>query len=1564
MKHNLYRVLVVIACAVLSQGKLRAGADNLDALQYVFQNSSAQCTAPCSACNPTTTIPAYSLPVVGTPSWDPASGISYGDWLLRQAGLAHWQVTEPSANVWLTDIPFIYHASRGRDVHFKLVYKNHSGIEGDCEARNPSIFSVGARWHTPWRSYIQSIPSETNNFWIFLGDGTAAKYTLGILDYRTRTKLATNFGTYVLDFPSGERRSFAFTNSLGGTNSYFLTKMEDPQSNPMQFQYTITNNCVRLSQVLDVDNRAITFQYSGAGPYSNVITKIIGPHGLTNCLYYDASGNLTNITDVIGLSSRMIYIGTNLTSLITPYGTNDFSYYEYAGQYRAVRVNELNTRKHLFLYSEQVDGAKIPSDYAGYRPTTTNSGYFSFTNTLDAYHTDQRNSLYWNPRQYENITATIRTALDTGSFNPSNLTSGDYLRGRQRHWLKSYGETNVSRTLSVQRDPSPDGSVQGLVRWYDYANKEAGSPDKEGTMGVPRLSAYKLPNGEPRFILTERNQYGHLTNKLETFTGAANSCQVRTNQYFYATNNIDLVLKVELRANLNRSTVSNIWNAFHRVTTNYNALNEIATYSYNANQQILTMRDRAGLTTSNVYEPSGTTSNFLCLQARPVIGWTNTYTYASGNIQCFTDSRGMCVSNAWDALSRLTCATFPDGSCILRGYSNLDLTIWTDRNNTTNLNVYNGFRQRIKIIDARGYSNSLAYCSCGVLDSFTDSMGKTSAFLYDQVGRRCVTMFPTSGSLTNNYNLLGQLTNVIDSSGSSVTNCFNNSGLLCAISNAFGRKQLIIFDSYNQATNVVDGNGITSSFAFDDRGRKTQSINASNKMELFGYSASGLIAHTNQLGHVTRYGYDSASRKVAETNALGEVILYTYNAAGNLLKLRDPSGNETSWTYDQYGRVTTKTNANGVESLRYAYDPNGRVTNRWSAAKGNTIYRYDSAGNLTNICYASSGNIYYSYDANNHLTAMVDAVGTTIFTFTDFGALESEDGPWASDTITYSYTANHFRSQMTLSQPNASSWEQVYTYDLADRLSSVTSPAGTFKYLYDPQRNLLVRRLSLPNGAYITNAYDGLGRMTSTILENSANGVLNSHSYGFNVANQRTNGVRTAGDYVNYGYDNIGQLVTANAFEAGGTSRLHEQYTYSYDPAHNLTNRNINGFQQILIVDALNQLSNATRSGKLTVAGTTGASTTNVTVNASNAVVYSDNSFASINHPLVDGTNTFTAVARDNHGRVNTNVCVGYLLATNRFLYDANGNLTSDGVKGYDYDDENQLTCITATNLWKTEFKYDGMLRRRVKDEYLWQNGGWILGNRSFYVWDCNVAIQERDGNNLPLLSYTRGSDLSGNLQMAGGIGGLLALSRIGVRSGDHFYYHADGNGNVSSLIDSNQVIEARYCYDAFGNTLSASGPLAQINPYRFSSKEAHFASGLYYYLYRYLSPSLQRWLTIDPLLDSASRMAHNWQHAISPSDYANGNVFLINDPINTYDVDGLCAPRPGPCCTLTYTIATWVLASRHGWNYTASFTSATGTCCPAAPAATSVGTTLNGFLGVGSTITVNIWPPIPPAPR
>jgi RHS repeat-associated protein len=77
----------------------------------------------------------------------------------------------------------------------------------------------------------------------------------------------------------------------------------------------------------------------------------------------------------------------------------------------------------------------------------------------------------------------------------------------------------------------------------------------------------------------------------------------------------------------------------------------------------------------------------------------------------------------------------------------------------------------------------------------------------------------------------------------------------------------------------------------------------------------------------------------------------------------------------------------------------------------------------------------------------------------------------------------------------------------------------------------------------------------------------------------------------------------------------------------------------------------------------------------------------------------------------------------------------------------------------------------------------------------------------------------------------------------------------------------ARYVYDAFGGRLEALGPLADVNPYQFSSKEREIRTGLYYYGLRYYNSSVARWLSRDPLEEAGGLNLYGFVNN-SPNDF------------------------------------------------------------------------------------------------
>lgn len=940
-------------------------------------------------------------------------------------------------------------------------------------------------------------------------------------------------------------------------------------------------------------------------------------------------------------------------------------------------------------------------------------------------------------------------------------------------------------------------------------------------------------------------------------------------------------------------TSSNLYNAYHQVLTNYNALAEITAYTYNANQQLLTVTIPAGLVTSNFYFTSGSSSNrlnstidYAVISGSPVYYRTNSYTWANALVATQTDPMSLTLTYTWDNLQRLRRVDYPDGTYITNFYVNLHLVQMIDRMKFTNSFGYDSVRHVIAATNANGAITRYGYCSCGSLQAVTNAFGTAiqavTQYFWDLQGHRIQTIGADGYTLTQNFDALGRLTNSTDGL-LSVTNWFNNQGLVVISSNAYGQVSATVYDILDRATNFVDVNDVTLTNTFDNLNRILTRGYPDGGVEKWAYTpnASAPTSYTNQLGsNIVNYIYDPLGRKTVEMFPGVTTNQFTYDGPGKLLTLTDGKTQTTYWHYDQFGRTTNKVDAATNTIFIFGYDPNNRMTNRWTPAKGTTVLKFDPVGNLTNINYPLTPGISLAYDLLDRLTTMVDAVGTTRYTYNAAGLLLSEDGPWAEDTVSYTYSSQRLRTELSLLAPNASPWAQTYGYDPAERLTNVTSPAGVFGYMLGGSGapSPLVKKLALPNAAFITNNYDSLARMLSTVLKNSANAVQNSHAYGYNLAGQRTALTNTAGDYRNYGYDNISRLTSALGAEAGGASRWNEQFRYAYDPAGNLNLRTNNELIQTFNVNNLNELTTASRTTNMTVAGTTTSIATNVTVNNLAAALYADATFARTNVALVNGTNTFTAVAADSRGRRDTNSAICNLPSAISYTYDANGNLLNDGSRYLTYDDENQLISVVVTNngsiSTRSDFVYDGKRRRRIRVEYTWGASSWITNQVVDYVYDGNLVIQERNANNLPTGAYSHGSDFSGTIEGAAGIGGLLAMSTpltIGI---NHYYYHADAGANITCLLNSNQTVVAQYSYDPFGDLLAKAGVMADANNYRFASKEIHANSGLLYFLYRFQEPKLQRWLSPDRIQELGG---------INLYEYAANNPLAFVDVLGLY---------------------------------------------------------------------------------
>ena len=126
----------------------------------------------------------------------------------------------------------------------------------------------------------------------------------------------------------------------------------------------------------------------------------------------------------------------------------------------------------------------------------------------------------------------------------------------------------------------------------------------------------------------------------------------------------------------------------------------------------------------------------------------------------------------------------------------------------------------------------------------------------------------------------------------------------------------------------------------------------------------------------------------------------------------------------------------------------------------------------------------------------------------------------------------------------------------------------------------------------------------------------------------------------------------------------------------------------------------------------------------------------------------------------------------------------------------------------------------------------------------------------------------------AGGVGGLVAVSV----DGDFYFPGYDNNGNVIGYWNEDGEIVAEYAYDAFGNTISATGSMADIFPHRFSTKYYDAETDLYYYGYRYYSPSLGRWISRDPIEEEGGINLYQaiFNDMVSQIDFLGNRISMV----------------------------------------------------------------------------------------
>jgi RHS repeat-associated protein len=1310
----------------------------------------------------------------------------------------------------------------------------------------------------------QSPSSDTNNiYWGDPGVGFKLVYPDGSQDV---------FGIcYRMDSNQVDTNSTAFA---------LLTQRIDPagRTNWLGYEKAWMTNCIyhsvafRIRYVVDPDGRTNTFRYDTNACNVWQLTEIDDPYGRKATFSY-GGGLLGSIVDAASNTNSFTYQSDTsgwISTVTTLYGTTSFNFYQYPDTNqvdgffeRATYVQEPEGAQQLFYFANQYSGL---STNAAAPSVPGISDFDNGSTGSSSYTLDYRNTLHWDRHQFTALTSAVTNFLQNGYYGirlsnaVSVLSTNDLKIASLQHWLLGGDGVSVTESLSSERDPSPDssGQTEGARVWYDYADKpsqEVESTDAPQVTCVARL----LPDnssqyGRYRYYSGVAPLAGLVWTNYSSYSLSNGSVGELATWFQYAANGTDLTVV----SNSMGQRVMLGYNGNHQVTSVADPLNQTNTLSWDGLTHNLT-----GLTLSSgqsvgfsLFGFSSTNKGLVsAISSQPqgrVIGITN-YTAGLPKVVHATGTGlpDLWLTNSWDGLNRLVNTAFTDDSTSSNFFTGVHLAGRKNRLGNWTWLGYDGLEHLISVTDARSNITQLSWCSCGALQSLIDPLSNPTTFYYNNQELLTGIGFADGSSVTNFFDSIGRMIQTRDGAGRLISYGYNNQGLVTTVSNAFGQVLQISWDASSRPTTVIDVNGVSVTNQFDLLNRVTSRTSQDGFGEGFGYATNGLVAYTNRDGKITRMARDNAGRLIGLTNANNEVIAFTNNALDEMTDLWDGRTNHTTWHFNQYGWLTNKVDALGREVFRYTRDPNGQITNRWTPQFSNTVYGFDPVGNLTNITYfgSSAPAVTMVFDALNRLQTMVDGAGTSTFNYTAAGQLQTEDGPWANDTITNSYI-QQLRQTLSLAQPSGGAWSQTYSNDLTGRFQSLSSPAGAFNYAYLSGISPLVQTIGLPNGASISNHFDSLFRMDGTSLINHWGHILDGYGYVHDPLGLRTNITRNLGmttNFVSVSYDNIGQITSWSATESNGAPRLNEQWAWVYDKAGNLQIRTSGALVQTFTADPANELTNISRTGNLTVSGATPAPATNVTVNGQTAVTYGDLTFAATNLSLLNGPNSFTNIARNKYGTIVTNIVAVTLSNNIGFRFDLNGNVTNDSTRTFVFDAENRVVTNSVAGAWKSEFVYDGLGRRRIERDYGWQQGTSSWGNPTnelHFIYDGLLLIQVRNGNNTVLVTYTRGLDLSGSIAGAGGIGGLLARTD----GNGSTFYHGDGSGNITALIDNYQVVQARYEYNAFGKLVQMSGALGPVNEMQFSSMPVHRLSGMPHFLGREYGVDWDGWLQRDPI--------------------------------------------------------------------------------------------------------------------
>ena len=521
-----------------------------------------------------------------------------------------------------------------------------------------------------------------------------------------------------------------------------------------------------------------------------------------------------------------------------------------------------------------------------------------------------------------------------------------------------------------------------------------------------------------------------------------------------------------------------------------------------------------------------------------------------------------------------------------------------------------------------------------------------------------------------------------------------------------------------------------------------------------------------------------------------------YDVAGNPTIVTDPAGDVTNFEYDALNR-RSKTIDPELRPTERQYDPAGRLFRVIDAlAQISQEYAYSANGRVESLKDAGTNVTNYEYDEFDRLKRTIyPDLSDEVLSYDAAGNILNKRTR-ALQNIAFLYDTLDRRDTKTLPGEPAIQ----YTYDLAGRLTEVSDAAGPIQHDFDTAGRLSL--VTFPDTKTVGYQYDDAGNRTRVTWPDAY-----FVTYGYDEMNRPTE-VRENGTtlLMSYGYDPLSRRITADYGNGAATT-----YDYAVD-------------DDLL---TLGQQFTATSVDFSYLPNSAGQRT---------GLGVSDEAY--LFRPVAEDNVAYTSNVLNQYDTVGGTI----------HGYDANGNLTDDGVFTYGYDAENRLVSATqpAPGISAT-YVFDPLGRRTAKTVNILTTS---------YLYDGARVIADYDGAGALIQRYVYGP----------GIDEPIAAVTA---AGDRLYHHMDGLGSVVALSDDFGAAVETEAYNAFGVSAVPAG----ATPYRYTGRRFDAETGLYHYRARAYSPALGRFLQPDPI------------------GYLGGlnlYAYVANDPLNRLDPFGL----------------------------------------------------------------------------